>query len=233
MTSQSHQLRKLAAGLCLVAAPILLLASAIISPKLDTDGKDQLALATAHADRWFIANVVGLAALALLVPAVMGLIHMLRERQVLAGFVGGALTLLGVLAATAATGMSLVLWEMTKPGLDTTQMGALADRVMGSTGIQLAVFVPTAFFAIGMLVLAFGLFRARAVPALCALALGVGAVALAIGLGPAASIALAIAGAGVLLVGMLPVGWAVLMENEEAWEHTPQFSGFHPVSGIR
>jgi hypothetical protein len=233
MSSQSHQLRKLVAGLCLVAAPILVLASAIISPKLDTDGKDQLALAAAHADRWFIANVVGLAALALMVPAIMGLIHMLRERQVLAGFIGGGLALLGVLAATAATGMSLVLWEMTKPGLDTTQMGTLADRIMGSTGIQLAVFVPTACFLIGMVDLAFGLLRARAVPALCALALAVGAAGLTIGLGPAASIALAIAGAGVLLVGMLPIGWAVLMESEEAWEHTPQFSGFHQVSEIR
>jgi hypothetical protein len=233
MATQSHHLRKVVAGFCLVAAPILMLAAAIISPKLDADGQDQLALAAAHADRWFIANVVGLAALALLVPAVMGLIHMLRERQVLAGFVGGGLALLGVLAAIAATGMSLVLWEMTKPGLDPVQMGTLADRVVGSTGIQLAVFVPTVLFPIGMVVLSVGLFRARAVPALCALALAVGAVALMIGFGPAASIALAIAGAGVLLVGMLPVGWAVLMESEEAWEHTPQFSGFHPVSAGR
>lgn len=233
MTSQSHQLRKLLAGLCLVAAPVFLVAASIVQPKLSTDGSHQLTLAAAHPDRWFISNILALAALALLVPAVMGLIHMLRERQVLAGFVGGGLSLLGILAATAASGMSLVLWQMTKPGLDSTQMGRLADRVVGATGIQLAIFVPTAFFALGMLVLAFGLFRAHAVPALCALGLGAGAVCLTVGLGPAASVALTIVGSGVLLVAMLPIGWGVLMESEEAWEHTPQFSGFHPVSGIQ
>ncbi len=231
MTMDSHHLRKMVAGVCLTLAPILLLASAVTSPKLHIDGGDQLAFIAAHADRWYISQVLSLAALALLVPAVMGLIHMLRERQVMAGFAGGGLTLLGILAAIAATGMALVFWQMAKPGLDGAQMTALANRLTDSTGILLVVFLPTLLIAIGMMVLAFGLYRARAVPEFAALALAVGAVAVTIGYGLAASIALVIAGSVVLLVGMLPIGWGVLMESDEAWEHTPQFSGVHPVSG--
>jgi hypothetical protein len=233
MATDSHHLRKLAAGTCLTAAPILLLASAVTSPKLDMDGADQLALVSAHADRWFISQVLGLAALALFVPAVMGLIHMLRERQVMAGFIGGGLTLLGAMGAIAATGVSMVMWEMAKPGIDSGAMSALATRLTDSTGLILAIFVPTICIAIGMLVLAFGLFRAHVVPAPSAIALAVGAICLVLGYGALGSIAFVIAGSGFLLVGMMSIGWNVLTESDEAWEHTPQFSGFRPAGGMR
>jgi hypothetical protein len=229
--TDSH-FRKMIAGVCMVVAPVLFLVSAIVSPKLSTDGSDQLGYIAGHVDRWYISQLAMLVGLVLFVPAILGLVHMLRERYGRSGDVGGGLTLIGTMAATAATGVGFVLWQAAKPGLDNGQMGGLADRLFDSGGILGVVFVPTMLIAIGMIVLAYGLYRAHVVHPVSALCLGVGAMCLTIGLGPAASVALAIVGAAIFLVGLLPVGWAVLMETDEDWEHTPEFRGFRPPAGV-
>jgi hypothetical protein len=229
--TDSH-FRKMVAGFCMVAAPVLFLVSAIVSPKLSTDGSDQLGLIAGHVDRWYISQVAALVGLVLFVPAILGLVHMLRERHGRIGDVGGGLTLIGTMAVTAATGTSLVAWQAAKPGLDAGQMGRLADRLTDTAGIVAVVFIPTMLVAIGMVVLAYGLYRARVIHPVSALCLAVGAVCLDIGLGPAASVALGIVGAAIFLVGLLPIGWAVLMETDEDWEHTPEFRGFRPPAGV-
>ena len=43
-----------------------------------------------------------------MVPAVLGLMHMLREREVAFGHVGGGLAMLGLLAFTGIVAMELV-----------------------------------------------------------------------------------------------------------------------------
>ena len=52
----------------------------------------------------------------LMVPAVLGLMHMLRERQVAFGHVGGGLAMLGLLAFTGIVAMELVMWQMAAAG---------------------------------------------------------------------------------------------------------------------
>jgi hypothetical protein len=226
MKTDSHS-RKMIAGIGMVVAPLLFLVSAIVTPKLSTDGSDQLGYIVGNADRWLISQLAMLVGLVLFVPAVLGLVHMLRERDARIGDIGGGLTLLGTLAGLAACGVGLVLWQMVKP-VATPQMSLLADRVFDSGAIVGVVFVPTILIAIGMIVLGYGLYRSHVVHPVSALCLAVGAVCLVIGLGPAASIALAIVGSAVFLVGLLPVGWAVLMESDEDWDHTPEFRGFRP-----
>jgi hypothetical protein len=222
MQTDSH-FRKMVAGFCMVVAPVLFLVSAIVSPKLSTDGGDQLGYIVGHADRWYISQLAMLVGLVLFVPAVLGLVHMLRERYGRMGDVGGGLTLIGTMAATAACGVGLVFWQMAKLGSGQT---GLADGVFDSGGIVGVLFVPTMLIPIGIIVLA------HVVHPASALCLAVGSLCLAIGLGPAASVALAIAGSAVFIVGLLPVGWAVLMETDEDWEHTPEFRGFRPPAGV-
>jgi hypothetical protein len=229
MQTDSH-FRKMVAGFCMVVAPVLFLVSAIVSPKLSTDGSDQLGYIAGHADRWFISQLAMLVGLVLFVPAVLGLVHMLRERDARIGDVGGGLTLIGTMAGLAACGVGMALWQMVKP-VATPQMALLADRLFDSGAIIGVVFVPTMLIAIGLIVLAYGLYRAHVVHPVSALCVAVGTVCLTIGLGPAASVALAIVGAAIFLVGLLPVGWAVLMETDEDWEHTPEFRGFTPTAG--
>src|SRR2546423_14647088 len=79
--SDSHHLRRLIAGACMLLAPLLFLAASVISPKLETSAGKQLAVAHSHLDRFYMSNLFGMIGLFLLVPAVLGLMHMVRERQ--------------------------------------------------------------------------------------------------------------------------------------------------------
>ncbi|HLF40286.1 MAG TPA: hypothetical protein VI854_02310 [Acidimicrobiia bacterium] len=78
---------------------------------------------------------------------------------------------------------------------------------------------------VGLVVLAVGLYRARVVASWSALALGVGAIALAVA-NPIAVKPVILAAEVVLLAGLGSVGWLILTETEEEWEHTPEFSGY-------
>jgi len=87
-------------------------------------------------------------------------------------------------------------------------------------------------FAIGMVLLAGGLYRARAAQSWAAVLVAAGAV-----LDVVASVAYAnwigiVAGA-FLLVGLGSIGRMVLTETDEDWEHTPEHRGFRPLPGTR
>ena len=82
-------------------------------------------------------------------------------------------------------------------------------------------------FTVGMLFLAAGLYRARAVQSWTAAMLGVGSIVLGVGFGMTEDV-VSIIGAAVLLVGFAQVGRMVLTESDEDWEHTPEYRGFRP-----
>jgi hypothetical protein len=98
-------------------------------------------------------------------------------------------------------------------------MTALFERVTETTGVIVPVFVMSYAFTVGMLFLAAGLYRARAVQSWTAATMAENVVA--------------IIGAAVLLVGFFQVGRMVLSESDEDWEHTPEYSGFRPLAGTR
>src|SRR2546429_9503571 len=67
--TDSHHLRKMTAGVCMVLAPLLFLAAFIVSPKLETGAVAQLRVAASHIDRFYISGLIGVIGLVLLVPA--------------------------------------------------------------------------------------------------------------------------------------------------------------------
>jgi hypothetical protein len=215
----------------MVLAPLFLLAAQIVSPKLDSDEAGQLSIVADHVDRWYLAAVLGLVSIVLAVPAVLGLMHMLRERRAAYGHVGGGLALLGLLAAMGGTAISMVVWQMVAGGADRAEMVALLDRVNNTAGTVVPFYIGTFLFGLGMAVIALGLYLARAVYAPYCLALAAGAIVLVIGF-PVASVAMTIVGAALLVVGFGSIGRIVLTEPDEAWEHTPEI-GFRPAVGTR
>ena len=232
--SDSHHFRKTVAGVCMIGAPLLLLVGMIIHPESKTDVADQLAVISANMDEWYVAHLIVAMSLVLAVPAVLGLMHMLREREVAYGHLGGGLAMLGLLAITAIVAIEgFVGWQAgAATGSDAAAMTALFERVTETTGVVLPVFVMSYAFTVGMLFLAAGLYRARAVQSWTAAMLGVGAIVFAVGTTMAENV-VAILGAAVLLVGFFQVGRMVLTESDEAWEHTPEYSGFRPLAGTR
>lgn len=218
--SDAHQFRKMLAGSCMLLAPLVLLFALVTQPAWETAAGAQLAAIDGNRDQLFISDMGALVFVVLAVPAVLGLMHMLREREVALGHLGGGLALLGLIATAGLIGISLVTWQMAAPVASGAEMAALLDRVNDTAGVYIPFFALTGAFGLGMALLALGLFRAKATDVAFAAALAVGAILLPVGL-LAAVKWLAIVGAGLLIVSLVPIGWRILGETEEEWEHTP------------
>ena len=112
------------------------------------------------------------------------------------------------------------------------KMVALLERLFETTGVVVPLYYMSFAFTLGVLCLAAGLYRARAVQSWMAAFVAVGAIAEAIG-GGAAVEWLSIVGAAFLFVGLGSIGRMVLTESDEDWEHTPEYRGFRPLPGTR
>ena len=221
--SDAHHFRKLVAGVCMVVGPLLLLISVVVHPETGTEASSTIAAAAENPDAWYIAHLLALVSLALAVPAVLGLMHMLREREVALGHVGGGLALLGILAFVGIVAMDGFAGWQAGVG-DRSEMVALFDRLYDTAGVAIPFYVVSFAFTLGLLCLAYGLYRARFVQPWMALSMGLGVIALAIGFATAGEL-VAIAGAVLLLAGLGSIGRMVLGESDEAWEHTPEYGG--------
>lgn len=187
--SNAHHFRKLVAGACMVCAPLALLIAMVDNSEIGTSKFSYVIGRVGNPDTGDLAQMMLVASLVLFVPVVLGMMHMLREREVEFGHLGGAIALLGLLV------------------------------------------LPWAFMA-GMLVLAFGVYRAHAVQGWVAGCIAVAAVVLGFAAG-AESELLAFIGAALMFVGLGTMGRMVVSESDEAWDRTPEIDGFRPIAGIR
>ncbi len=188
--SNTHHFRKTVAGICMVGAPLLLLLSMVVESLIGTSEDSFVIGRVGDPDTGSLEQMLLVGGLVLMVPAVLGLMHMLRERESVFGHLGGGVALIGLLV------------------------------------------LPFAWMA-GMVLLAAGLYRARAVQSAMALSIAAAAALLAAGAGFESEI-LAIVGAAVMLVGLGGTGLTVLKETDEDWEHTPEHrGGFRPLAGTR
>jgi hypothetical protein len=224
--SDSHHTRKMVAGACMVLAPLFLLVGAVIHPTADTSALSQAAAIATEPDAWYIAHLLILASIVLAVPAVLGLMHMLREKQGAAGLVGGGLALLGLMAFVGIVAIEMVFWQA-GPAVQTA---ALIDRVDDTAGIMIPFGVVSLGFGLGVIALAAGLYAARVVSPLMAGCLAVGAAALNVS-AMTATEWVGIAGAAVFALGLGTIGFMVLAEADGDWEHTPEYHGIRPAGG--
>jgi hypothetical protein len=224
----AHRTHRWLAGAGMVLAPLLLLASAIVQPSLKSGELNQLVVISGNLDDWYASQALALAALAVAVPAILGLMHMLRERQWTAGTIGGGLALLGVVFSAGTVALSLVQWEMMRFGVPIPVTAAVIHDLKSTTGMQIPFLILPFAFALGMAVLAVGLGASRAAnPAMAAL-IGLGAIGIPIAYA-ISSVTLLIIAAAVLLVGPGATGLFVLRESDADWEHSPEVHGFRPV----
>jgi hypothetical protein len=186
--SDAHHFRKMVAGFCMVFAPLCMLAGFIADP-----------------DASYAFLFTGAV---LMVPAALGLMHMLREREVAFGHVGGGLSLIGLMGTAGLIGM------------DVGGTTDLVDRVDHLTGVGNWMFVATMGFGLGMAILGVGTFRAHAVMAWAAACLMIGGIAFDVAL-LASSAGIAIAASAAMLAGVGATGLMVWRQSDDAWEHTP------------
>ena len=230
--SDAHHFRKLVAGACMLMSPLLLLVAMVVHPGLEDGAVAQYAVIAGNLDAWYLTSMLLLLSGLLAFPAVLGLMHMLREREVALGHLGGSLGLIGLVAFTGLVAISgFAAWAMADAGARAADI-VLLDRLDNSAALAIPFYWATFAFTIGAVCLAFGIYRARAAQSWMAICLAVGAVAFALGGGMAMGW-MTIVGAAVLFVGLGSIGRMVLTESDEDWEHTPEYAGFRPMTSAR
>src|SRR3954468_17552154 len=144
----AHHFRRMVAGTCMVFGPLLALVSGIVQPDPKLNEAQQLAVVVGHMDAWYAAQVIALVSIALAVPAVLGLMHMLREREVAWGHVGGGLGLIGLLGITGVVAIEgFVGWQAAGEA-DRGAMTALFQHMYDSAGIVIPFFAMSLAFSV-------------------------------------------------------------------------------------
>jgi hypothetical protein len=229
--TDSHHFRKTIAGCCMVVGPLLALAAFIVSPAVKSGSAAQVAEVARHQDRFLLSGFLSLAAVALVIGGSLGLMHMLRERMVGYGNVGGVFTLVGLVFTMAQIAAQFTLWAAVRDGVQPADVATWHSVTHDAAMVIPLVAVPW-LAVVGFAVLAMGLYRAHVVDWWMSAMLAVGALGITLG-GPLTSLAVGIVGAALFLVGMGSIGMIVLRESDADWEHTPDYHGFRPAAGMR
>ena len=154
--------RRTLAGVCLITQPFINLISVAISPMQSVNASEQLAMISAYPTRFLIANLLDLLWLFLLIPAVLGLVHLLRSRGALLGHIGGGFALAGAVGTAAYRGVNLGQLQVAESGLIQEQM--LAAFGQASAGSIVVMLMSALGLFVGYALLAVGLWRTRAAP---------------------------------------------------------------------
>ena len=129
--------------------------------------------------------------------------------------VAGCLAQFGILVGIGDSATELMFWQMGAPGASLGQMTALATRYDAAPGAVLVFMIGGLAALCGTLLLAAGLWRARAVPAWTAIAVAVGTIANIAGLS-AASVPVTIASYALLLAAFGRI--ALIVHTSPAWD---------------
>ncbi len=116
----------------------------------------------AHPTRFLIASLLDLLWLFLLIPAVLGLVHLLRTRGALLGHIGGGFVLAGAVGSAAYRGVNLAQLQVAESDLNQGQV--LAAFGQASLGSIVVVLISALGLFVGYALLAVGLWRTRAAP---------------------------------------------------------------------
>jgi hypothetical protein len=215
--SDTHHFRRVVAGFCLMAAPVVLFAGAIAHPQSEDEAAAHLAVVAEDPNRYYAAHAVLLVGLALLLPAILALGHLLSERATALGHVGGAVAIIGLLGATALVAVDgIAITQMGQPNANPNEMAALLDRIKESAGFRAIAVVGAVSMLTGVLLLALGLWRTSAAHPLAAAGVAVAAIAFFIGQVTDDRRIFAIAFA-IYLIVLAPLGWKILRGSDEDW----------------
>ena len=189
--SDAHHFRKMVAGFCMMFAPLFMVVGFLTDP-----------------DTSYTFLMIG-AILSL--PAALGLMHMLREREVALGHLGGGAAIVGLMSMAGLV------------GIDVAGRTDLIDRVDHLSGVATPMFVGTMFFGAGLLALGMGLYRAHAAATWSAAFLMIGGIVFDVAL-IVSSVGMAVVAVAAIVLGMGSIGLVVWRESDDAWEQTPELA---------
>jgi hypothetical protein len=204
--------RRTLAGLCLIAAPLAGLAATVVHPPAALDIGERLTMVAEYPTRFLASNLLAVLVQILLVPALLGLLHLLKGRGVVLGHIGGGLALAGVFGYMGVLATEFVVLEMAAGGRQ--EMIALAERVYGSVGFGIFLLMFLLGLLLGFIILSVALWRARIAPIWAAACIAVGSVLDFV----ASTSTLAVVLTWILfLIGLGWVGLKLLGMSDEDW----------------
>ncbi len=208
----ANSFRRTALGLCLIAAPLIGLMSALITPRYTGGMGGELAAISEHTGHWLVGEALNLITFFLFMLAALGTFHLLRHRSVVLGHVGGGLVLLGAYFHGAIIGFALVEVPLVESGAR-DWMVEFASGMYESIAFTMILFPFLSFF-VGWILLAIALWRARVAPLWVAATLGVAPLSEFFGpeaLSPELMFAL-------FLIGLGYLGLRILRLSDKEWE---------------
>lgn len=217
MLRNATRFRRITAGLCLIAAPILSLISDMLQvrdPSLSIP--ELLDAVAANPVPNEIAFIFALAGFVLMVPAVVGIVHLLRHRSVALGHIGGALTIVGLFSFAFVGGTEFLLFGPgADPSLNRAAILALNERISVSPVYTLINLAEIFGIIFGFIILAIALFRAQAKLRLAAVLLGISTLSRFL----LASFSWGVIASDILLaIASAAIGYFVLRLSDDEWE---------------
>ncbi len=207
--------RRTLVGLCLIIAPLMLLLGNIIHPG-GKGGAGLVNMMAEHPGRVEAASLLIIFSSVFFVPALVGLLYLLRDRGVVLGHIGVGLALIGVVVGHAVwAGFQIVLLGFVQNGVDRGQLSAIADSGPLNVGFVIVLLMFLVGFFVGLIILAISLWRGRAAPlwvAACIIA------AVVWDFIPLPGIAEVEIGPALLFVGLGWIGLKVLRMSDADWE---------------
>jgi hypothetical protein len=213
------QLRRRIAGVSLLVAPVLFAGAEILTPESSGDPASQLANYAEHRGATLAASLLGIAATIFFLPAIFGVVHMIRARAVTLAHIAGAMCVYGLVTAHAALGgVNLMFYEMTSPNLDKGEMVKLLDDVTHAPAVGAPLVLGHLVFGVGILLLGISVWRSQAFPRWAGPCVSLWIVVDAvIGSLPVDHVVGDLASNAFALVGFGTLGWALLTATDASW----------------
>ena len=205
----------------LVLAPLTGLVAAAAQPALRATRAEEIAAISAHPDRFYVYALAMTVSSYLLVPAMFGVLTLLREHAPRWASVAVGVTQVGLLIAIGDAATEFLYWQMGVGGADRAQMVALAERYENAAGVSVLYSVGGLATLVGIALTSVVLWRSRVAPRWAAVALLVGTAAQIAGFSGAGQ-PLLIGSYMVLLAAFAPVAIALA-------RRTPSPSGTTPA----
>lgn len=225
-TKELHR-RRLFAGFAMIVAPLAAGIAYLVAPQMRSDTAEMMEELAAAPGRVDTALIIGLFSIALFVFVAFGLGHLLREDLPWYGQIGTLLAVTGLTLYAATQGGLVAARE--SAALDPAAAAVVYDNATSNPVMYVAIggFVAA---AVGFLVLALGLTMARTAPVALAAGFAIGVVVVAVATFTFSTLWLVV-GFAIQFLALAPLGYELIAEPDEAWEHPAHFEGMRPVLG--
>lgn len=206
-TAASSSPGRTIAALSLIAAPVVMAASEMLRFRVEggtyTGTEEHLARVAANAGLWDIMTVLNMVAVILFVPAILGLVHLVRDGAPVLAHIGGGLALVGTLGAAGHNVFAFVFDGAMAQVAAREHMVELSAELEERTTFLVVLLMFVVGFVLGLLLLGVGLYRSHTAPRFAGAAIVLGMLVFA---NAGTSLSMTLVSSALLTVGMGAAG---------------------------